>query len=679
MSSHWPTDLYADGTAPVNIALVASGDEHLTRQAMYQLQAGTQLQERGFAIEAFQIPIVGKMIRITVPIAAAMPDGRNAVVYTQSEEWTPGRIGDLQTWIANLREESDAAIVVASRLPLPDAASAPEVASWLHLPYDTLNKPAAAPVPAGELAVLPCLKEAKWRGREDTVCRALWEGESSPYMPWLAVGYDRPHTFEFINTNRLPELKTTERALEAQALANLRARPAAWEPVNVEVKGKTLRMLCCSGDYFAAEQVMNPAFMQEAQRKFKTHGLFVGVPRRGLLMVTAAGQDDQMIAAFGAAVAGQFSRGETAPISPMLFAIKDGAIVGILEAIANAVVPEEAPKGTTEESEEETNDPNAPFVSAIVTRNDRGTEDVHLLAGGEDGERLAKAIETGFKSLLTEHMARTEFSGHVQIVVLGMTPPAARKRIPQVLEHLRGICNEISRGGERRYRVTLTFQKDAFEPTSNAPSAVTASAVAGASAAPPAARRRWLRPSRWVMALAGAALAYAASNRVQSVPSYPDTIGYGTAQLSQAGNWDRGGTSGAVYVPAGEALPGASLQVGVIVSTERATANDLLTWIRNQPPGSDNQRYHDNGTGTDRCIVGVNTTGNGHRTYMALQLCETGTSGAACIESDRVLDDGVFGSCLQNARCFDAVCHRRWLDEREKLGLALAGFVTRGD
>jgi hypothetical protein len=126
------------------------------------------------------------MIRITVPIAATMPTGQKAAVYTQSEAWTPDRIGELRTWIANLREVSDVAVVVASRVSSPDPTSAPEVATWLHLPYDTLKTSetaASAAASTNELPLLPCLKEAKWRGREHTVCRALWESESSQFMP----------------------------------------------------------------------------------------------------------------------------------------------------------------------------------------------------------------------------------------------------------------------------------------------------------------------------------------------------------------------------------------------------------------------------------------------------------------------------------------------------------------
>jgi hypothetical protein len=277
-----------------------------------------------------------------------------------------------------------------------------------------------------------------------------------------------------------------------------------------------------------------------------------------------------------------------------------------------------------------------------------------------------------------KRLTRKEFSGHIQIVVLGMTPPLARRHIPDVVEHLRGLCNDVSRHGETRYRVTLTFQRDSLQLTSTAGPVVAApaAAVTGAAAKPATPPSPWMRPTRWVMVLAGAAVAYFAISRHESVQAYPNTIGFRGAQLSQANTWNRGHTSGAVYVSAGEVLPAASLQVGVIVSTDHATADDLHQWIRDQSRGSNGQRYHDSGGSPERCIVGVETLPGAHRTYMALQLCNAGDARAACIESDQVLDDGVFGSCLSNPGCFDDVCKRRWLDERGELEALLTGFLT---
>jgi hypothetical protein len=326
--------------------------------------------------------------------------------------------------------------------------------------------------------LLPCLKEHNWQGRAQTVCRPLWSQDSA-YMPWLAFGYDHPHTFEFIGKNKLADLNTTAEALEAQALANLRARPVSWQPLDVNVPNATeLRMLLAMDDFLVAERIADRDFMQQAHGTLNAPALLVGIPRRGMLMVTRADQNATMVNAFGALVAGQFSEAETAPISPMLFAMQDGNIVGVVEAVATAMAASGGATDGGEDAGQETEAPAAPYISALVTRNENGTEDVHLMAGGTDGERLASAIEGAFTGLLQEHASRKEFSGHIAIVILAMTPRSERKHIPKLLEHLRGLCAELSRG-ENRYRVSLTYQRD--------DGALGAAAAPGSIAAPAAA------------------------------------------------------------------------------------------------------------------------------------------------------------------------------------------------
>jgi len=203
MSSRWPTDLEPNGTAPVNIMLMGSDDAQLTRQAMYQVVAGARLKDSGFQIAAFQVPLVGRMARITIPITATTPAGEKAAIYTQSEEWTPERLTDLRTWIGDLREASDSDVIVASRVPPPEPGVVPEVARWLHLPFDEM-KSAHPPAALAREPVMPSLKERQWVGRDKTACRVLWEKQASAYMPWIGLGYDRPHTFAFINLEDEP-------------------------------------------------------------------------------------------------------------------------------------------------------------------------------------------------------------------------------------------------------------------------------------------------------------------------------------------------------------------------------------------------------------------------------------------------------------------------------------------
>jgi hypothetical protein len=134
----WPTHLRQDGTPPTSIELVSSGHPEWVRQALYQAQAAVALEERGETISAFQVPLVGRRVRLTVPIVLTRQTGPDACVYTQCEAWTAERIGALQAWIRDLREESDSDVIVVSREPSDGVAALPDVAAFIHLPYDGL-------------------------------------------------------------------------------------------------------------------------------------------------------------------------------------------------------------------------------------------------------------------------------------------------------------------------------------------------------------------------------------------------------------------------------------------------------------------------------------------------------------------------------------------------------------
>lgn len=158
-------------------------------------------------------------------------------------------------------------------------------------------------------------------------------------MPYVAIAFERSHGFEFVETGRLADLNMTAPAIEARAIAALGARPADWKPLPLDLGGKLLRVLTLSDDPFAAERVLDAAVMRQAQQILEADALFVGVPRRGLLMAIDGLQEEPLLRAFGAAVAGQFTQGESEVISPAVFTMQDGVLVGFLDQIARREVP----------------------------------------------------------------------------------------------------------------------------------------------------------------------------------------------------------------------------------------------------------------------------------------------------------------------------------------------------
>lgn len=155
-------------------------------------------------------------------------------------------------------------------------------------------------------------------------------------------------------------------------------------------------------------------------------------------------------------------------------------------------------------------------------------------------------------------------------------------------------------------------------------------------------------------------------------PSLPEAVTFDQVPLISVTSWSKGRLSGSVYVRQGETLPGAPLQVGVIVSNEHTTAKALHQWVREQALRSGTPQYHNTGTNDESCTVGVMPG----RTYMALEVCKTGVERAACVEADEALEASIFTSCI-NGSCFQEVCDARWLARREPLDLLAADILSK--
>ena len=188
--------------------------------------------------------------------------------------------------------------------------------------------------------LLPCLKQPAWSGRDAVVARPLWR-ESSPYVPWVALGRDRPEGFELLGRDQAPA-GSSPSELEGEALRNLRLRPASWQDLELDLGGfRRLKMLVATDD-FTAERILDPAFLLEAQRALEAPGLLVAIPRRGFLVATALDTNVERVHTFGAIAATQFQGGESAPITPALFTTRNGQLVGVVDVVARAIVPPEA-------------------------------------------------------------------------------------------------------------------------------------------------------------------------------------------------------------------------------------------------------------------------------------------------------------------------------------------------
>lgn len=312
--------------------------------------------------------------------------------------------------------------------------------------------------------ILPALKAADWAGREHAVCRLLLPtDEGNQTVPWVAYGYDHPHTFEFLTRQNLPGGVTPEQLqlIEHAAIRNLRTLPALWQQQEVTLgRFKKLHMLVCADHFLAAEHILHRDFLLEAHTRLKAEWLAVGIPRRGFLFATNAQQNREALGRFCAAISAQYYRGSSAPISPTVFVVIDGQTVGMIKgqeetgrAFAEAEAQEEAEL----------------FLRTMLARhNETGKESLHILAGGPDMDRLGQAVLHIIVTNLGELLKREEFGGMIRVIIIPELTPAT-PNLPAALQsleaHLQGVLAELTSQTSSNLPLQVTLQYGLPHPT----------------------------------------------------------------------------------------------------------------------------------------------------------------------------------------------------------------------
>ncbi len=150
-----------------------------------------------------------------------------------------------------------------------------------------------------------------------------------------------------------------------------------------------------------------------------------------------------------------------------------------------------------------------------------------------------------------------------------------------------------------------------------------------------------------------------------SGPSLPREVTFEGRRLEKATAWSRGKISGVVFVPPGEKMETASLQLGILVSQEHSSGVELHSWIMEQYHGSPTTQWYESSTSDEACKVGL---ASGPRPFVALHVCRAATGVSACAEADEQIGDDVVGRCLNGAGdCWDELCGRVWATRRAAL------------
>jgi len=278
--------------------------------------------------------------------------------------------------------------------------------------------------------ILPLLKPADWNLKDKMVCRPLAK-LGARALPLVAYGYDRPNTFEILGREHRDAASPDQ--LDRPAREHLRARKASWETITIKLGWfKKLHFLACGDDFLAAERILLPDFLQAAQKQLRTKMLAVGIPRRGMLMA-CDGTNKDAVQHFCAAVAGQYHRAESPPITDTVFAAEDGKIIGHLD---DGGISADLGKHLAEEADDDT------IYIQTITVDAGAHRRAVICAGGEPLDKLEARIRRELGAMAAKY--GQALRAEVQIIPdLTQRSAAVDAWMPAVATRLTALAAEL--------------------------------------------------------------------------------------------------------------------------------------------------------------------------------------------------------------------------------------------
>ena len=186
--------------------------------------------------------------------------------------------------------------------------------------------------------LFPALKTAEWAegARGHVVMQSVYlSDEYKDNEPVVGYVHDKPQTVMFVPADTLGDELSLQQVHE-HAMGNLERCLATleWQDLTFDagVDGLgSINGLVLAGEYFASEGLLSEAMLKKAHERLNSAMLMAIVPQRGELFVTNLVSQEQperepiMFAEFAIK---RFFNSEQAPISPNVFIIRNGKIVG---------------------------------------------------------------------------------------------------------------------------------------------------------------------------------------------------------------------------------------------------------------------------------------------------------------------------------------------------------------
>jgi hypothetical protein len=273
----------------------------------------------------------------------------------------------------------------------------------------------------------PLLKPFDWadRAREaGMLVRPLSMDVALPaHTPVVGLAVDAGEAVAFLQRSDLPDLLDDDElaAIACQNLRELLGREGSFEAFEIPTPEGSVRVLSLQGSYYASEALLVPDTLAFAHDELGAETLAAAAPIRGRLMLTDADGGADALHAFATVVARTFSLAEVAPISPHVFGVREGQLVGYLDGLERIHLDAAEAVRAAREAEE----------GAIAVRGARWAgedgETLVYLFTTEDAELLLSTMEEVIRGEAQDRDGSPELSGQLHAMI-ALTPALAEAR-----------------------------------------------------------------------------------------------------------------------------------------------------------------------------------------------------------------------------------------------------------
>lgn len=172
-------------------------------------------------------------------------------------------------------------------------------------------------------------KPPAWQGAATHASVRLLEGTvlaAGIELPWIVYGEDAGDALALYHAEDVDEGAYTQ--LHQAAEDNLAKQSVQTRSVSFG----ELSVVIVERSYYAAEKVLDEAFMNGLHAQLGDSLLLAGIPRKGELWVTAGAQPLELTGQFARLIAGRFEQADARhpALSPQPLLVSDGAVSGIL-------------------------------------------------------------------------------------------------------------------------------------------------------------------------------------------------------------------------------------------------------------------------------------------------------------------------------------------------------------